>query len=203
MAKKQAKHRKIWNKKPLVFTIVFLVLVFSSVAVSYAVVWIKYQRSIGEQVGAETTRELIVRAVEGIKPNAPIDPKTGDVYFPEARLYLPAASAMQLTYSYDSPGEGGHEQLNISNKLVLNQNVAKLYTGRTLEEVFAAVPKLQSCQRGIALVYSDAEKPSADSGMELKQTVRLNNGKDLYFYLEKECPELAETAESLKNLQAY
>jgi hypothetical protein len=48
-------------------------------------------------------RDLLVRAIDGIKMDAPIDPKTGDAYFPPTKLYLPGAAAETagLTYRYE------------------------------------------------------------------------------------------------------
>src|SRR5262245_21968493 len=58
-----------------------------------------YQR---DNLSVDQSRELIVLAVRAVKKNAPVDARTGDVYFPESRLYLPAPDIPQsITYLQD------------------------------------------------------------------------------------------------------
>lgn len=142
-------------------------------------------------------RDLVIDAVKNTKVDAPVDPKTGDIYFPQARLYLPNTSSYtQLTYAY-SPDDGA--DLAIANKTALNQGIASLYNAQGFRELFEKLPYLQSCQRGVTVSYRTLE----DADKELRQTVQLNNGKTAYLYIEKACPELHETAELLKNLKSY
>lgn len=142
-------------------------------------------------------RNMLIDAVRNTKVDAPVEPKTGDIYFPQARLYLPNTSSYtQLTYAYN-PQDGA--DLSIANKIALNQGIASLYNARGFHELFEKLPYLQACQRGVTVVYqqiNDAEK-------ELRQTVQLANGKTAYLYIEKSCPELHETAELLKDLKSY
>jgi hypothetical protein len=179
-------------------------LLFKTLAVAAVVVgviwgWAYVERLNAAAFQAEITpiREMLIDAVRNTKADAPVDPKTGDIYFPQARLYVPNDSSYtQLTYAY-SPGDGA--DLTIANKTALNQGIVSMYNAQGFNELFSKVPYLQACQRGVTVVYqqlNDAEK-------ELRQTVQLANGKTAYLYIEKSCPELHETAELLKNLKSY
>ena len=162
--------------------------------------WAYVQRLDAAARQAEITpiRELVIDAVRNTKVDAPIDPKTGDIYFPQARLYLPNASSYtQLTYAYNA--EDG-ANLTIANKTALNQGIAALYSAQGFYELFSKLPYLQACQRGVTVSY---QKIQDDSEKELRQTVQLTNGKMAYLYIEKACPELHETAELLMNLKSY
>lgn len=156
-----------------------------------------------QQAEIVSIRELIIRAVEGLKSDAPIDPKTGDIYFPQARLYLPATDdTFQFVYSYESAAGSGHKQLNISRKNILNAKISSLYSVQNLEQLFDKIPVLQSCQRGISVVFDNSDIDSF-GGTELRQTLQLNNGKKAYMYLEKGCPDLNDALERLKGIQSY
>ena len=147
-----------------------------------------------EQAVSAPIRELIVQAAEDAKADAPVEAKTGDVYFPQAKLYLPAASSyLRLTYAYDDG------VLSVGNKTALRQGISALYNARNIRDMFERVPYLQACQRGVTVLY----EPSDAADKELRQTVTLNNGKTAYLYIEKMCPELGETADLLKDLRAY
>jgi hypothetical protein len=149
------------------------------------------------QAGIVSIRELIIRAADSTKINAPVDAKTGDIYFPEAKLYVPNdARYTQFTYAYDSPDK----DLTISTRSIFSQASAKLYTVKNINDLFDNVPHLQACQRGVHLVYHDLG-PGTD--LALDRTVQLNNKQILYFYTEKGCPELSSIVPMLKDIQAY
>lgn len=156
--------------------------------------------AVADQSGISSVRELILLAVRGAKKNAPVEPKTGDIYFPESRLFLPSPHmALPLTYVFDEDAVSGPiENLSISTYPVRGSE--GLYTAQNNEE-FAAVPKLQACSRGIKLSYE--QFPASDTDDELQHTTHLNNGKTLYMYLEKACPDLKEAANALQAIQAY
>jgi hypothetical protein len=184
------------NNKMLIVMVVavglFLLLAFCA-----ALKLQQYDRSLSMSE-ASAIRELIIHASQGTKKAAPIDPKTGDVYFPEAKLYLPHNPALgQLSYAYNLDTN----QLSISTREVFGQAAAQLYSATSVDEVFAAVPKLQSCQRGITLVYNQIN--AEENQIELKQTIEFADGGILYVYQEPLCPELEETAKSIGNLRTY
>jgi hypothetical protein len=77
-----------------------------------------------------------------------------------------------------------------------------MINARNVDELFEAVPKLQSCARGVKLVH-DKLPLDTEQTNELKHTVSLQNRKKLYVYVERSCPELNEIAELLRNIKSY
>lgn len=200
--KKQTKKATGRTKKQFItlacLTVVAILILVGTVLGIYKV---RYYNDAANQAGLVQIRELILLAVRGLKKDAPVEPRTGDVYFPESKLYLPSPGmTLPLTYLYDK-GDVTNSQAELSISTYPVRGTESLYTARTQESLFAAVPKLQACSRGIKLVYQ--QFPDSDADNELKHKVQLNNGKTLYIYLEKACPELIETADLFKSIQSY
>ncbi|MES2970751.1 MAG: hypothetical protein V4702_00320 [Patescibacteria group bacterium] len=198
--KKPLKKNKSWDKKKIaVFVTAAGLIIFGSFY--YVIPKVHYYDDVANQAGLVNVRELTLLAVRGLKKDAPVEPRTGDVYFPESRLYLPNPDiALPLTYLIDnSDVTNSQAELSISTYPVRGTHT--LYMVRDVEHLFEAVPKLQACSRGVKLVSN--KFPPDNTQNELKHTVRLNNGKELFIYLEKACPELNDTADLLKNIQAY
>jgi hypothetical protein len=180
-----------------------MVLVVLSVLVSgyFVVGWIQAYRSAADLANIVPVRELIITAARGLKKNAPVDPKTGDVYFPEARLYVPDPSTpLTLTYLNDVGGVSD-PQSEISASSYPLYGTANLYEARNIKQLFDAVPKFQACARGVKLVYK--QFPSSDTVNVLQYVVHLGNGKTLYIYQEKSCPELGAISDLMKNIKSY
>ena len=149
------------------------------------------------QASMVSIRELLIRAADGANSTAPVEAKTGDIYFPAARVYLPAPSEpARLTYSYDAISK----QLSVSSRGAVNIAVSQLYGAEDLDELFDRVPKLQAYQRGVYIEQKKLEKPG---DTELKATITLNDGSKRYLYQEKSCPELQQTTNLLLGLQSY
>ncbi|HYH75259.1 MAG TPA: hypothetical protein VD735_04850 [Candidatus Saccharimonadales bacterium] len=143
--------------------------------------------------------EQIISAATALKAPAPVDPKTGDVYFPEARLFLPAGDTpLQLTYGYDIE-DNGQRNLSISTRFITQRNATRMRSATDMESMFTHVPKLQACLRGIRVM----SVPLTQKDYALQGTVDAGNSRTLYLYTEKGCSEINGTATLLKNLQAY
>jgi len=157
------------------------------------------QQEAADMAAIIPIRLFILQAAEITKTDAPIEPKTGDIYFPEARLYLPASPALsKITYA-PAADTGNGVTLSVSTKAIFHQAAVPMHNAKDNDELFQGVPKLQACQRGVKLVYSRMD----DEQIELRHTIPLSNGKTLYMYTEKLCPELNETADALKNISPY
>ncbi|HSW79284.1 MAG TPA: hypothetical protein VLG47_00735 [Candidatus Saccharimonadales bacterium] len=199
MATKKIKSKTPYTSKKSVLLIIAVLIVL--VGGYFAVGWVQAYNSAADQANIVSIRELIINAVRGLKKDAPIDPKTGDVYFPEARLYLPNPDTPQtLTYLNDA-GDGSDSKSEISVSTYPVFGTANLYEARNIKQLFDAVPKFQACARGVKLVYK--QFPSSDTTNVLQRTVHLNNGKTLYVYQEKNCPELGNLSIMMKNLKSY
>ena len=158
-------------------------------------------KATSELANTSVLRDLILQAAKGSKTDAIVEARSGDVYFPKAKLYVPNNPELtDLTYDYDADGPDGAE-LTVSSSTVFERYAVRLYNAKNSEELFARVPKLQACQRGVLLVYKSLN--NNDDKYVLQQTTSLDNNKTLYVYTEKACPELIETADSLKNIKSY
>jgi hypothetical protein len=187
------------NIKPRLPLIALVILLVLAIGVSVKVMFLQRYMDNLERADTIVLTQQIIHAAEATKLVAPVDAKTGDTYFPQAKLYLPvAAPTAVLTYFYDS-NNTGHE-LSISNKIVFSQNASRLYNAHNTTEVFAAVPRLQACQRGVEIATRQLEPNKEQT---LAETVKLSNGRTLYLYTEKQCPDLGYTVGLLKNLKAY
>jgi hypothetical protein len=197
--KSKAKSQKFWTRRNSI--IVGLVVLFVGVSGMYVAGKVTDYDMAADQANMVSIRELILAAVRGAKKDAPVDPKTGDIYFPESRLYLPnPKQALPITYLEDTGDiASSHSSLTVSTYPV--RTTEKLYVARNPTELFNAVPHLQSCSRGVKLSYE--KFPSDDTTNELRSTITLDNGKQLYIYLDKGCPELKDLATTLKNVRPY
>jgi len=187
------------SKKRIILLIVAvpLIVVGSFVAVEKA----RYYKDAADQANLVSIRELIITAIRAVKQNAPVDPRTGDVYFPEAKLYLPdPGGPTTFTYLFDSV-DIADSQSGLSVSTYPVRGSTPLYTAKNMNELFAAVPKLQACSRGIKLVYN--KFPQSDKENMFVNTAHLNNGKDVYIYIENKCPELKDTANLFTDIKAY
>ena len=199
MAKTKQKLSKINGKNLIVLALAIVVL---SGALYYGYVkTIKRYNEAADYTYASSTRELIFKAIDNLEVDAPIQATTGDVYFPPAKLYLPYADSFQkLAYMYNANDKGDHF-LSITDYKVIGRVEAQMSNAMKIDEIFDKVPKLQACSRGVTVSFKPLTKNDIDA--DLRKTVHINNGKTLYLYLEKACPELEETLQNLTKLRAY
>ena len=191
-----------WSSQKLVgLGVLLVVLIALATGACLVTQKVRYYNAAANQANMVGIRELVLLAVRGLKKDAPVDARTGDVYFPESHLFLPNPKmALPLTYMFDTGDiTDSQGELSISTYPVFG--TTELYSAKDAKDMFAAVPKLQACSRGIKLVYK--QYPANDSHNLLKHTVLLSNGKTLYIYVEKDCPNLNLTADLLQRIQSY
>lgn len=198
MAKKTKKNFKFPSNKRVLLALIVVFIALAGATYFIKERYIDRYEEASEITSTMSIRELVLTAAKGTKTPAPVDHQTGDVYFPQAKLYLPAPSTpIEFTYMYIPE----NKELSVSATSILNQASVPLYTARDVHQVFAAVPKLQACQRGVRVVFDKVT--NQDEPIELKHTAKLKNGKSVFIYMEKSCPELEETAGLLAKLQSY
>ncbi len=143
----------------------------------------------------------IASAINYEKKDVPIDPKTGDLYFPESRLFVPnPKSHLTLTYQWHGEGESPEGELSVSTKPV--PEIHKIYLAKNQKELSDILSKVLSCSRGVKISYQELTS-DMETVNKLMHTVSLKNGKVAYVYVEESCTELETVAEILKNLQSY
>lgn len=194
--KNQKKKRSIHYKKIAIIALLLFVVVSGVCFYRYRIKPAVTQAEISQ------VREMIIMAAGAVKKDAPVEAKTGDVYFPGARLFVPPpeGSLDVLTYSYYEDDKSQPAEFSVSNKRLFNVNASSLYSANNLNELFDKVPKLQACQRGINIRYTQTNEEYIGT---LKQTVPLTNGKNLYMYASSSCPEIEELLPLLKQIKAY
>lgn len=199
--KKPKKVPKLSRNKKVVLTIAIFVL--SVMLIQFLWFKVSEYKDMASRAQTEPLRSYIIKAVGGHKSDAPIDAKTGDVYFPQAKIYLPSTvENNRLTYGYYEELDGSGI-LSISSHPALNQALNIIYSAGTVDELLNAVPKLQACQRGITFLQKENKPDFNYEENELQYTLELKDGRTYYVYYEKSCPELEETSELLRNLNSY
>lgn len=168
----------------------------------YSIGWsaIESYRAAANYANTEPIRTMILDGMDGLSVDAAVEPKTGDIYFPPAKLYVPA-SALTGAASYRYSWDDEFKELTVIDQQVYNIQAAPLYNARNVEELFQRVPKLQACARGV-IVSPSSEKPQSLGDPELKQTVRLN-GQERYVFIERTCQENSGPAERMTYLRSY
>lgn len=198
---KKKTNSKTDNKVLVMFIgIVLVVLAGAYVFVSKY----SYYNDAAKQASMTQVRELILMALDNIKKDVPVDAKTGDLYFPESKLYLPnPMSNQRLTYNYSPASEGVSEELSVSLRQV--PGVHELYSAKNETELFSLVSNIQACSRGVKLVYDGKSLEEQDQANKLVETIKLDNGKNLLMYVEDKCDNVAfdNLVEMLKNIKSY
>lgn len=149
-------------------------------------------------------RDLVIMAIDNLKTPAVVEPKTGDVYFPQAKLYLPASQnslSQHLMYSYYKDEQTAKVEFSVTNRLIVGQLESRLYSAQNNKQLFEQIPHLQACSRGVTV--SDVSIVEKGSNVKLRYSGKLQNGESLLLYSEDACSELTETVNLLKNLQSY
>lgn len=153
--------------------------------------------------------ELISQSLDTLHKPAPVDPKTGNIYFPEAHLYVTAQpNDPQLLYSYYS--DGGDMDFSVTAGNVLSTGKSRMWAkfanetrhgdGPAMKAAFDEVPHLQACARGLQLFYS----PQQLDGHTEQFHTPLANGKTLYGYTEAACrQDLSPIVNAFKTAKSY
>lgn len=146
---------------------------------------------------------------------APVDYKTGDIYVPEAKLRLARPErAASLTYVYSGAGSStvttssGQtepvelvEQLKVIDQRVMNKLVATAEDASG-EDRLNERNHLTRCGQGVSVVFDSDSRPALYDAKLYKLT-RLSNGKSMYVYFDRLCPEFRQTAELLSQAQPF
>ena len=196
--KKTSVRLKTQNKNKIIGFLAVLIII---PGLFYGYKIFKQYRDAANQAIVVQPRKLVLSAIRGLSMNAPVEPRTGDVYFPESRVYLPNPKN-NTTFIYNvnvNDNDNPQEELNISTYPV--RGTVALYTATNIDKMFNAVPKVMACSRGIRLVYK--KYPDTNAEYQLKNTLRLENGRELYIYLNKDCLELSDVAEMFNNIKSY
>lgn len=167
----------------------------------------RYLLSLIHQGNGDTVKTLIMDAARGMNKDAVIDGPTGKIYLPEAHLVLPAypqALNRGIKYHYNTAEQGVSEkELTITSYRSLASSMTELNSASTIEQVFAHVPKFQACNRQIDITVKDMG-PQLNDSYQKVATKHLNDGGDIYMYLDQGCKENSEELIAyLQQIQSY
>ena len=153
---------------------------------------------MSQQVSTEPIRSLILQH----DPNtpAPVDFKTGDIYFPNAHVYLPNNGR---TYGYQASQTDKPSEIAITSPATIERRVSRMIQAGSVEAVFSGVPDYQACLRGVTLMQTATAPSDIYMNPVLAKAIKLGNGKILYAYIEKSCPDNQSVAEQLSALKPY
>lgn len=198
------KRKKIQQKHyPIKIILLTLgtVFVLAWLAVLTALTAINWQRL--DAVETEKIRTLIIDAVEVLNNDPVVEPLSGKVYLPDAKLVLPPFATdenIRFEYSYSPAADGQVEEVRLSSKSNMEHSIGLLVSSRTYEETFERVPELQACSRQILLQYEPYDGPD----YVLVHTKKLSNQRDLYMYNEKNCKkDASRLTDYLKQVESY
>ena len=200
----------------------FLILLFAVLDIAGAVFqgiydWYLHKQNNSQLAGQALISSLINKSVSNLDAPASVDAKTGQVYFPDAKLVLPAPtqnlSLRRVEYINMTNGKNFNLQITTHNivsnseaKLLDAQSLAQSKNetrGKMLAAIFRQVPGLQACARGVQLFYRS--QTGNGSGLKLQFTKKLNNGNTLYAYSEPACQaySMPSLVKYLKQIQSY
>ena len=169
-------------------------------------------RNIVYPGGQNSMINFVINSIDNLRVPAPIDPKTGDVYLPEAHLVLPPRpdSTMQLLYNDNSSAEDG-TNTEVTTRTILSRAESRLWSAQAEGTapgwhhdpmaMFNQVPNLQACARGVQIF----SKPQTQNRtFRLKETKQVADGRTLYMYTESTCQfDLTALTNYINQVQSY
>lgn len=181
------KRKYIIFQRELAMSLLVLTLLFAAMMVLTVIMLDRRYKEVSEHSGAIQIRTMVMQAVHELKSDAPVDAKTGDIYFPEARLFIPRPhEVVNLRYNHSRDGttNEGMATLSLSTESL---GTNKLMSAKSVDELFAAVPGFQACQRGVTLSLEQLTTNQLER--ELKNTIYMPSKKPLYIYVEPACSD--------------
>ena len=183
------------------------IFIIAQVAFDVSVLWRHFTSLPQSEPAVATT---IFKSIDGMYSPLPVEAKTGTLYASAARLTLPADNSKDILYYY-SPADGTdlavitfttRQMIDTGESSAVNAYFTTYaknsFTfdreGKALLAFFEEVPSLQACARGVQ-VY-EAAQPDED-GFIAQGTKRLQDGRTLYFYTEKQCKQQAQLSSLL------
>lgn len=210
MPKKQTKktQKKFDIKRFLVIAVPALILgIAFLVYFFYPLVAIPYKSVVDNP---STLRESIIASIRELGRPAPVDARTGDVYFPEAGLYIPRGDTTlpEFSYSYDTYDVQGetHRDLVVTTSEAVEAGMINMYNAQNSDELFKAVPEAQSCARGVVVASAPLvdDEGYVDTGAyKLHHQQLLNDGATRYIYAATGCEGVKDIVKVMEGLQVY
>jgi hypothetical protein len=174
------------------------VLILLTIGVVVNTVIATYTLHATKQQDDKRLAALIIDATEQLSRPIPVD-MSGKYYIPAARLILPApdTSLGEVFYNYSPAGNDIDEEVRLASKNAMRSaQFSLLNASGGTKVIFDAVPKLQSCARGVQITFTPQKGQQADA------TKLLASGKTAHFYTESLCRN-AKLLEFAQQIESY
>lgn len=180
-----------------------MLAVFGVIAyIAWSYIWsfsFRYHQAY-EIASNEPIKSLLLNSIDNLGQDAPVEATSGDIYFPAAKLYLPQpAENTRLAYSRDATSDP--RDFSIHDRLIVNAAKNKLLQAVDTDAVFAAMPELQACSRGVLVRY-DLQTSGYDNQSPV-ETLRLANGDTVHISYDTSCSANGDLLERLRALRSY
>jgi hypothetical protein len=151
---------------------------------------------------------MIFNAVDGLRKTAPTNHLTGDLYMPEAHVFVPYNQLVKsLVYSYEpadklDTGEIINEELTISSLDIISRAKVSGVSASGIESVFATIPQLQACSRAFIVKFVDTKPQYSETTAQAKVT--LQDGRTAYIYKDVGCKiDTQEVQNALLKIRSF
>jgi hypothetical protein len=168
------------------------------ISIIVLVSWIKIIEERIYSLDNAHLQNVLTQAVDDIAQPVVLDPKTGEVFFHEARVFLPPAPQgrnLKYTIQGDDP-----LTIELTDPSSYHDARSNLTNTLSMEETFEKLPTLQACVRAYRLVFGTL----SEDNFILKDAINLADGRKVSLYLNEKCSTNDDTfVPYLKQLQSY
>ena len=198
----KSKTKKAVSKRKILAVAIISVFAVVTVVNSLVLGYLLLDRQSVRRNDNSHIANLIIRASQQLNKPAVIEPQSGKVYLPDAKLVLPTprqgTGDVVYFYSSQSSADNLKEEVNVAS--VQDSRAAESEILNKSQQdariLFDVVPKLQACNRGVRIGYEP------DTTNKAVTTKTLNNGRMAYFYTEKGCDN-PTWLEYVKQIDSY
>jgi hypothetical protein len=181
-----------------------------SIVVFGALVWAGWQTNrlnyVYDQTTINTVREQALLTARLSKTPVPIDAKSGELFFAQEKLYLPAKDEeRRLNFGYlpSTSTNAGEWDLSVSSDFAFMIGANKVYGATDTNQLYRAIAELDSCQRGVRVVEKRTPTLDNESTLVFKRSVAVSDTRTVYLYADKGCSNLDDVVYQLQSLKAY
>ncbi|MGH7141959.1 MAG: hypothetical protein ACREF5_00555 [Candidatus Saccharimonadales bacterium] len=167
-------------------SVCLLAILVIGINVCFTLYYVNWQNNqLNESYVPRISYDLL-RALNQLVVPTVVNPKTGQLYVAQADLVLPKPpqNVGSVGYSFAPPiNDLNSEEVSIINQSDLIQAEGGIQNGNSTNTIMNAVPKAQSCARGIQIYFQP------QSGQKEFFSKKLSNGKMVYFYEDSLCQD--------------
>lgn len=185
-------------------------LLVVAIALFAVIVWAGWQTTrlnyAYDQATMTKVREEALLTARLSKTPVPVEAKTGELFFAQEKLMLPASNdERRLNFGYlPATTDNANEwDLSVSSDFAFTVGANKLYAADTNDQLYRAISELDACQRGVRVVNARAPSLDNESTLDYKKAVRVSETRTVYLYADKGCSNLDDVVNALQSLKAY